>query len=244
MGRDFGLALGDPRKGSAARQGAGKPVSRLTRFISQDIVCCCAFRSARERCRHSICRALRPWPSAADGKDRSAEKRDADVRGRGGHGSKGSCRLSVGCSRFAAHPSSRPGPRAVGSARLRRRFVHRGRSEHCRETSSQGAEALRQWQGRGWVLSSLTGSSEASGVPRRSDTALAHLRKFSRAAAPDASLISWNARPCQSRFGGRAFLFHKRLNLASPHHRWRCGLSQPGAGSGRETCGRTGFGHV
>jgi hypothetical protein len=37
MGRDFGLALGDPRKGSAARQGAGKPVSRLTRFISQDI---------------------------------------------------------------------------------------------------------------------------------------------------------------------------------------------------------------
>jgi hypothetical protein len=54
----------------------------------QGIVCCCAFRSARERCRHSIYRALRPWPSAADGTERLAEKRDADVRGRGGRGSK------------------------------------------------------------------------------------------------------------------------------------------------------------
>jgi hypothetical protein len=99
-GARFRAGAGRPRKGSAARQGAGKPVSRLTRFISQDIVCCCALRSARGRCRHSVYRALRPWPSAADGEDRSAEKRDADVRGRGGYGSKESCRLSVGCSRF------------------------------------------------------------------------------------------------------------------------------------------------
>jgi hypothetical protein len=67
-GARFRAGAGGPRKGSAARQGAGKPVSRLTRFISQGIVCCCASRSARERCRLSIYRALRPWPSAADGR--------------------------------------------------------------------------------------------------------------------------------------------------------------------------------
>jgi hypothetical protein len=137
-GARFRAGAGRPRKGSAARQGAGKPVSRLTRFISQGIVCCCAFRSARERCRHSIYRALRPWPSAADGKDRLAEKRDADVRGRGGQVRKNRAACRLGAVVFAAHPSNRPGPRVVGSARLRRRFVHRGRDEHCRQNFASG----------------------------------------------------------------------------------------------------------
>lgn len=148
MGHEFGLALGDFRKEPAARQGAGKPVGRFrgsSRKASQSLL---RFSERARTVSPFIRRAFRPWPSAADGRIRSAEKRDADARGRGGEDSKGSCRLPVGCSRFAAHPSNRPGPRVVGSARLRRRFVLGGRDGHCRETSPQGAEAMRQWQGR------------------------------------------------------------------------------------------------
>jgi hypothetical protein len=145
MGRGFGLALGDFRKGSAARQGAGKPVSRLTRFISQDIVCCCAFRSARERCRHSIYRALRPWPSAADGTERSAEKRDADARGRGGKIRKDRAARRLGAV-VSLHIPPTGQDRALSAAQdfgVVSSFA--GETDIVGQTSPQGAEAMRQW---------------------------------------------------------------------------------------------------
>jgi len=48
-GARFGLALGDFRKEPAARQGAGKPVSRFGGSSQLAVFRRCAFRSARER---------------------------------------------------------------------------------------------------------------------------------------------------------------------------------------------------
>jgi hypothetical protein len=65
-------------------------------------------------------------PSAAGGR---SGRRKSVTRMRVVQGGRGSARsggrLSVGCGRFAAHPSSRPGSRIASNAALRRRFVLR-----------------------------------------------------------------------------------------------------------------------
>lgn len=155
-------------QGTCREMGCWQANGPFARFISGALPRCCAFRSARERCWNSICRAFRPLAVGGRWKERSAEKRDADASGQGGRGSERSDeRLSVGCSRFTAHPSSRPGSRVASNADFGVVLSLAGRMNIVGQTPSQDAEAERRWQRRGeCVLSDRIGPSEASGVPR------------------------------------------------------------------------------
>jgi hypothetical protein len=163
----FRAGAGRLPQGTCRWTGCWQASGPFARFISRASSRCCAFRSARERCWNSTCRAFRHNAVGGGWKERSAEKRDADARGPGGRGSERKYgRLSVGCGRFR-RTSLQPAWIARRQQRgLRRRPVLRGRDGHCRSTTLQDAEAVRRWQGRGeCVLSGQTGPSEASGVP-------------------------------------------------------------------------------
>ena len=106
-------------------------------------------------------------PSAA-GRQRSVGGwREADARGPGGRfPARESARLSVGCGRFAAHPSSRPGSRVDSSADFGVAVAHRGRGGHCRQTAHQDCWCAAAMAGARIVDCRIfTDPSEASGAP-------------------------------------------------------------------------------
>lgn len=147
-GARFGLALGDFRKEPAARQGAGKPVSRFGGSSQLAVFRCCAFRSARERASSVHLPGIPANAVGGGWNERSAESVTRTREVRAVVVPKG-MRQPVGWVRSFRRTSLQPAWIARRQQRgLRRRLVLRGRGEHCRQTAPQDAGAARRWQGR------------------------------------------------------------------------------------------------
>ena len=145
MGREFGLALGDFRKGPAARQGAGKPVSRFggsSRRTPQSLL---RFSERARTVSPFIRRAFRPWPSVADERKgrRKSVTRTREVEAVRVRKNRSACRLGAVVS---LHIPPTGQDRALSAAQdfgVVSSFA--GETDIVGQTSPQGAEAMRQW---------------------------------------------------------------------------------------------------